>query len=43
MAEQGVEEQVIHALDAMAAADKTPTGYKLHKEPEAAPEEGKGN
>ncbi len=42
MADQGVEEQVIHALDAMSAADKIPSGYKVHREPEAAPEEGKG-
>ena len=39
--DQGVEEQMIHALDAMAAADKVPEGYIVHQEPEAAPEETK--
>ena len=41
ISDQGVEEQMIHALDAMAAADKVPEGYIVHQEPEAAPEETK--
>jgi len=38
---QGVEEQVIHAIDAMTAADKTAAGYIVHQEPEAADGESK--
>ncbi len=41
MPSQGVEEQVIHAIDAMAAADKSNKGYVLHQEPEAPAEETK--
>lgn len=39
MPEQGVEEQVIHAIDAMTAADKSHTGYTVHEEPEEEPKE----
>jgi diguanylate cyclase (GGDEF)-like protein len=39
MAGQGVEEQVINAVDAMTAADKTTAGYKIHEEPDAPEEE----
>jgi diguanylate cyclase (GGDEF)-like protein len=41
MPEQGVEEQVIAAVDAMAAADRTPAGYQVHEEPAAPAEEDK--
>ena len=41
MPEQGVEEQVIAAVDAMSAADKTSVGYKIHDEPAAPAEEDK--
>jgi diguanylate cyclase len=36
--EQLVEDQVINALDAMAAGDKQPAGYLIHKEPEPSGE-----
>ena len=34
MADQGIEAQVINALDAMAAADKTDECYIIHREPQ---------
>lgn len=42
IAGQSVEEQVIHTLDAMAAADGSAKSYIVHQEPEPAAEEGKG-